>query len=48
MIVQFYRHGAIIGWIQPRASGGWRALTVSGVLSHHMTENLAKEALRCW
>jgi hypothetical protein len=37
----------LAGWVQQRSTGGWRALTPSGVLTHHRTRKEAREALQC-
>jgi hypothetical protein len=41
------RDGKLLGWVQKRAGGGWRALTLSGHLTHHQSRQSAREAVRC-
>ena len=41
------RDGKLLGWVQKRAGGGWRALSTTGVLTHHTTRQQAREALQC-
>jgi len=40
------RAGKLLGWVQKRARGGWRALTLSGCLTHHQSRESAREAVR--
>jgi hypothetical protein len=40
------RNNKLLGWVQKRARGGWRALTLSGVLTHHQSRESAREAVR--
>jgi hypothetical protein len=48
MIHGVCRNGILIGWVQRRGTEGpWRALTVSGLLTHHSTRQQAREALLC-
>jgi len=37
----------LAGWVQQGLGGLWRALTPSGVLTHHQTRQQAREALKC-
>ena len=42
------RNNQLLGWVQKRrVGGGWRALTMTGVLTHHSTREAAREAVRC-
>ena len=43
-----HRDGKLLGWVQKRAGGGWRALSCSGCLTHHRTRQEARENLRWW
>ena len=38
-------NGSVVGWVQKRAAGGWRALSVDGRLTHHRTRKEARESL---
>jgi len=40
-------NGKLMGWVQKRPAGGWRALSISGALTHHPTRQQAREALLC-
>ena len=40
------RNSKLLGWVQKRAKGGWRALTLSGHLTHHQSRESAREAVR--
>lgn len=40
------RDSKLLGWVQKRPTGGWRALTLSGVLTHHQSRQEAREAVR--
>lgn len=41
-----YSNGRLAGWVQKRARGGWRALSITGVLTHHKSRQEAREELR--
>ena len=41
------RNNKLRGWVQKRPAGGWRALTLSGHLTHHQSRQEAREAVRC-
>lgn len=41
------RNGKLLGWVQKRSTGGWRALTLFGRLTHHLSRDSAREAIRC-
>ena len=41
------RNKKLLGWVQKRATGGWRALSCSGTLTHHQSRQQAREALQC-
>lgn len=41
-----FSNGRLAGWVQKRKGGGWRALSITGVLTHHSSRQAAREELR--